>query len=393
MKVALLTGGDDRPYIYGLVNSLLQNSIELEVVGGDGLHFPEWREVSGLRFLNLRKRLNEPGNRATRFWRFLRSYGRLLRYTWIAKPAVFHIIWNNKFEYFDRTVLMAYYRWVLGKKVVFTAHNVNKAKRDRVDTYLNRLTLKLQYSLCNWIFVHTDEMKSDLVNEFHCDPSKVTVIPFGINNSVPVTSLTLSEARKVLGIGENEKTILFFGRIVPYKGLEYLVSAFQEALPPSEAYRLIVVGRPEKDCMQYFNGIQKRAHEGRNSDKITWRIEYIPDAETEIYFKAAHVLVLPYRHIYQSGVLFIAYNFGLPVIASDVGGLRSEIIEGQTGFLCKPEDPSELARVIKEYFGSDLFMRLNEHRARIQKYAHDRYSWDAVGVKTVQVYAELVGQA
>jgi glycosyltransferase involved in cell wall biosynthesis len=236
-------------------------------------------------------------------------------------------------------------------------------------------------------------MKRELVHEFNCDPSRITVIPFGINNSVPNTSVTSSESRKLLGISENEKTLLFFGRIVPYKGLEYLISAFQGNLPSSELYRLMVVGRPEKDCIQYFNEIQTRALRERHSSQITWRIEYVADAETEIYFKAANVLVLPYRHIYQSGVLFLAYNFGLPVIASDVGGLRSEIIEGQTGFLCKPEDPLELARVIKEYFASDLFMRLDEHRPRIQKYAHERYSWDAVGSRTVQVYEQLIGQA
>ena len=49
------------------------------------------------------------------------------------------------------------------------------------------------------------------------------------------------------------------------------------------------------------------------------RPEFIPDDETEIYFKAADVLVLPYRDIYQSGVLFLGHSFGLPVLAADVG--------------------------------------------------------------------------
>ena len=67
--------------------------------------------------------------------------------------------------------------------------------------------------------------------------------------------------------------------------------------------------------------------------------EFIPDEETEIYFKAADVLVLPYRHIYQSGVLFLGYSFGLPVLAADVGSLKDEIVEGKTGFVFRPEDP------------------------------------------------------
>lgn len=386
MEVSLLTGGDDKPYVFGLVRVLVQNSIRLEVVGGDGLDFPEWRGVHGLRFLNLRAKLNSSASPLIKLWRILASYARLLRYTSSAGPRILHIIWNNKFEYLDRTAIMVYYKIVLRKFVVLTAHNVNKAKRDHVDTYLNRLTLKVQYKLCDWIFVHTEEMKQELVNEFGVSGSRITVIPFGINNSIPNTGLTSVEARSKLGIEKEEKVILFFGRIVPYKGLEYLATAFQDVLPNDGYYRLIIAGRPEKDCVQYFDAIRERLDLGGANKKVTLRIEYVPDAETEVFFKAADVLVLPYRNIYQSGVLFIAYNYGLPVIASDVGGLRSEIVEGQTGYVCKPEDPSDLGRAIEVYFASELFRNLGDHRKRIQKYAHSRYSWEVVGDMTVKAY-------
>ena len=109
-----------------------------------------------------------------------------------------------------------------------------------------------------------------------------------------------------------------------------------------------------------------------------------------MYFKAADVLALPYRHIYQSGVLFLGYSFGLPVIAADVGTLREDVIEGRTGFLCKPEDPVDLARAIETYFASDLFQSLHTWRKEIRQYAHERHSWDVVGHMTRNVYAELL---
>ena len=62
------------------------------------------------------------------------------------RPKLFHILWNNKFQFFDRTLLMLYYR-LLGKKIAFTAHNVNAGKRDSNDSWLNRLSLKIQYRL------------------------------------------------------------------------------------------------------------------------------------------------------------------------------------------------------------------------------------------------------
>ena len=81
-------------------------------------------------------------------------------------------------------------------------------------------------------------------------------------------------------------------------------------------------------------------------ERIIRKIEYVPDEDTEIYFKAADVLILPYTHVFQSGVLFLAYSFGLPAIAADVGSLREEIIEGETGLVFKPRDSVDLARKI-----------------------------------------------
>ncbi len=90
---------------------------------------------------------------------------------------------------FDRTLLMLYYR-LLGKKVVLTLHNINASERDANDTTLNRSTLRFQYRLADHIFVHTEKMKLELMQEFRVLPARITVIPFGINNSVPNTSLT-----------------------------------------------------------------------------------------------------------------------------------------------------------------------------------------------------------
>src|SRR5207245_6751110 len=133
-------------------------------------------------------------------------------------PKVFHILWNNKFELFDRTLLMLYYK-LLGKKIALTAHNVNAGRRDSNDSALNRLTLRIQYRLADHIFVHTEAMKSELLGSFGVAERRVSVIAFGINNSVPDTDLTPESAKQRLGIGGGDRVILFFGNIGPYKGL------------------------------------------------------------------------------------------------------------------------------------------------------------------------------
>jgi glycosyltransferase involved in cell wall biosynthesis len=125
-------------------------------------------------------------------------------------------------------------------------------------------------------------------------------------------------------------------------------------------------------------------------DKIILKIEYVPDAETEIYFKAADILILPYTHIFQSGVLFLGYNFGLPAIAADVGSLKEEIVVGQTGYIFQPRDTADLTRAIENYFASDLYLHLAGHRPRIREFALERYSWSKVARITTEVYARLL---
>jgi len=321
----------------------------------------------------------------------LAYYFRLARYASRAKPKIFHILWNNKFELFDRTLLMWYYK-LQGKKIAFTAHNVNAGKRDSNDSVLNRLSLKIQYRLADHIFVHTERMKTELIEEFHVDPRAVSVIPFGINNSVPCTSLSTAQARQLLGISENEKLILFFGNIGPYKGLEFLVAAFQRVVARNPEYRLIIAGQPRVGSEKYLAMIQQSIREDANRDRVIQRIEYIPDDENELYFKAADVLVLPYTHVFQSGVLFLGYSFGLPVIATSVGSLEEDVVEGRTGFVCKACDPVDLAKTIDRYFESDLFRNLQIRRREIQEFAKQKHSWEIVGQKTRDIYLRLLGR-
>jgi glycosyltransferase involved in cell wall biosynthesis len=284
---------------------------------------------------------------------------------------------------------MLYYRF-FGKKIVLTAHNVNAGRRDSKDTHFNRLTLRIQYQLADHVFVHTEKMRREIIEEFGVQPALVTVIPYGINNAIRDTSLTTTDAKHELGILDREKTILFFGNIAPYKGLEYLIAAFKRLLEQGESYRLIIAGRP-KDCDRYWTAIRDGINDEIQSGRILLKAEFIPDDDTEVYFKAADVAVLPYTRIYQSGVLFLAHSFGLPVIAADVGSLKDDIIEGSTGFVFSPEDPVDLAKAIQQYFASELYADLKNRRQEIRDYATDRHSWDVVGEVTTGVYRQLLG--
>jgi len=387
--VALLTGGFDKPYVFGLAMELTAKGMCLDVIGSDDVDTPEMHSTPGLQFLNLQRGYTKDMSRLRKVKGVVAYYARLIRYAASSDARIFHILWNNKFQLLDRTLLMGYYK-ALGKKIVFTAHNVNAGKRDSNDSWLNRATLKSQYRTADHIFVHTQKNKVELIEEFGVGERAVTVIPFGINNSLPNTELTSAEAKSQLSIGNGKKTILFFGNIGPYKGLEFLVAAFQKIAARNAEYRLIIAGKLRGGSERYWSDIREKMSEDASSDRIIQKIEYIPDEETELYFKAADVLVLPYTEVSQSGVLFLGYNFGLPVVASDVGSLRDDIVEGTTGFLCKPSDADDLARAIQKYFASDVYKQLGQRRRGIRDYAEERHSWNIVGEMTRTVYTELL---
>jgi glycosyltransferase involved in cell wall biosynthesis len=391
IEIGLLTGCQDRPYAFGLAMALISKGVGVEVIGGDEIDSSELHITPNLRFLNFRGSQRWDVGFVRKLSNLATYYVRLLRYAARSSPKILHILWNNKFEIFDRTVLMLYYQ-MLGKKIALTAHNVNQARRDGKDSLLNRLTLRIQYRLTDHIFVHTQKMKAELCQDFGVDDKSITVIRHPINNAFPDTALTSAEAKQRLGLRQDEKAILFFGRIRPYKGIEHLLAAFHLVLANGTNYRLVIAGEPKKGSEEYRDEIQRVVKTEFKPENIILRIQFIPDEEMELYLKAADVLVLPYKEIFQSGVLFLAYSFGLPVVATDVGSFREEIVEGQTGFISKPDDPAEFAKAIETYFASDLFKNLKDRRQNIKDYADVNHSWHAVAGLTRNEYAALLGK-
>jgi len=390
VEVALLTGCKDPHYAFGLAMALTAAGVQTDIIGSEAEDNPEFRRHASLSFRNLRRNRQSEHTASSKIFGWFLYYGRLLRYAASARGRLVHILWNNKFELLDRTFLMLCYR-LLGNRVVRTAHNVNQARRDANDTMLNRLTLRIQYRLTDHVFVHTETMKQELCSVFGVRPAAVTVIPYGINNAVIDSGLSCGKAKQQIGVKPTEKTILFFGGIKPYKGLEYVVDAFRRLSAKENNYRLIIAGERKKGAERYFDEIQRNIDCLPDPTRVLRKLQYISDEETEVYFKAADMVALPYKEIFQSGILFLAYSFGLPAVASDVGSFRDDILDGRTGFLCKPDDAGALADAIERYFESDLFKELTTRRKQIQAFAKARHSWDVVGEMTRDVYTRLLG--
>ena len=386
-KVSILTGGVDSHYAIPLILALKQRGFDLEVLGSsEFLASPEFR-AANIPFLNAHGTMDARNPWLKKVSRVISAYASLIRYAGRTDSDIFHILWHNNFKLFDRVLLTAYYK-SLGKTLVFTAHNVDIDERDGRTGFVSRASLRLMYHMMDHIFVHTEKMKDQLASGFGIARERITVHPYGMNTVAPDSSLTRVEARHRLGISPDEKVGLFFGNVAPYKGLEYVIRAVR--IVKSEGLHdlmLIVAGKVKnRQAQPYWDSISRLISEQGLGDSVRTVIGHIPDEDIEVFMKAADVCVLPYVYIYQSGVLILAYRYGLPVVVTDAGSMREDVIEGKTGFVCRSSDAPDLARALSTYFASPLFARREQTRQDVIRYAEARYSWPAIAMTLARVY-------
>jgi D-inositol-3-phosphate glycosyltransferase len=189
---------------------------------------------------------------------------------------------------------------------------------------------------------------------------------------------TRESARRRLGL--DGEVALFFGYVRPYKGLDTLLEAWPR-VRGRRPVTLVVAGEFYEDPAPY----RRLAAAAGGEPAVRLLERYIPDDEVEALFKAADVVVLPYRTATQSGVTHAAYALGCPVITTDVGGLGETVKEGVTGLVTRREDPEALAAALLRFFEQGLGPGL---RAGVAALAHT-HSWEALAGETVALVDSL----
>ncbi len=387
MRISILNAGQQTDYLYGLVSGLAEiPTLEIEVIDSDS-SVGVFKAFHHVTLFNLRGDNISPQSISTKMWRISKYDIRLLYYTASTRSDIFHIQWENSIALFDRTLMNLYYK-LLGKKIVFTAHNVYREARDNTATPLRWFSLTVMYHLVDRIIVHTPKMKEELCSLFRVSSEKVIVIPHGINNRVQKKGITPEDARRELGIVPTAHVVLFFGQIDEYKGIETLIDAAALLVQQDPSIILVVAGKPKRQS-DYILKLKTQVGKSLPEKNVLLRLHFIPDNEVETYFSAADCAVLPYKRIFQSGVLFLAYRFGVPLIATDVGSFSEDVIDGVTGFICKPDDAKDMAAQLRKYFDSTLFHQREETRAFIVELAEKKYSWTDIGRQTYEVYTDV----
>lgn len=160
------------------------------------------------------------------------------------------------------------------------------------------------------------------------------------------TGVPKAEARQKLGLPSDARVLLFFGLIRDYKGLDLLIDAFGRL---DGRYHLVVAGEPYGS----FEGFQRQIDALPQRANIHLHTRFIADGEVPLFFSAADAVVLPYKSATQSGVTAIAFHFGVPVVATDVGGLREALHNGRAGVLVNEATGPAVAAGISQLFELD----------------------------------------
>ncbi len=178
--------------------------------------------------------------------------------------------------------------------------------------------------------------------------------------------LPREEAAARLGIDPSLKTLLFFGLIRDYKGLDILLEAFRN-LP--EDYQLVVAGEPYGP----FDKYQALIDSIPGKERIHVFPDYVRDSEVKVYFSTADLTVLPYRSATQSGISSVSYHFEVPMVVTDVGGLKGTIGDRGTGLVAPVPEPDAIRKEILRYFADASLRARCVDAIRREK---ERLSWD-----------------
>ncbi len=247
-----------------------------------------------------------------------------------------------------------------GCKTLFICDNVVPHESTPIDRFLTRWAFKQ----ANFFIVQSKSVENDLL--------KFVRSPIYRNVPHPVyeifgDSISKKMARQELGLEESERVALFFGFIRAYKGLKVLLEAMPLVLERINL-KLLVVGEFYEDPKPYLNFIMEH-NLNKNIQLVN---KYVPNKEVALYFSAADLVVLPYITATQSGIVQIAYNFGVPVIVTNVGGLSEVVTDEISGYVVEPNSPQALADAIVRFYSNDNARKLTAG-AVIQK---EKYTWD-----------------
>jgi len=295
------------------------------------------------------------------------SYYRIINLLENEKPDIIHAVFEDSY--------LGILLYLVKNKypIVYTEHDPEFHINEKLFVKLNfTIASTLLKKASKSIIVHGENLKNILVTE-GIPEQKIWVIPHGDYSFYTQWS---TETKT------EDKTILFFGLIRDYKGLDYLIKAVAIISPLIPDLKVIIAGAGD------FSKYAKIIDDNFLQSHFEIHNRFIPDEEVAYFFQRSSIVILPYIDASQSGIIPIASSFKKPVIASNVGSIPEVIDDGQNGLIVPPRDSKALASAISSLLiNPELRKNLGENAYNKMK---NLYNWDIIAKKTLNIYSGLI---
>lgn len=256
----------------------------------------------------------------------------------------------------------------------------------------NNPLIRLSNQLYRWVYntfsvilFHGESNQLRFLSLFNVPGYRLHNIEHGNENlflAKKSNSVTADSLRKRYGIEPDAPVILFFGNLMPSKGIPDLIRGFALVQKKEKHARLMIAGNPSKFID--MDELRKLTSDLNIEHETIFNAHYIPMEEVAALMELSTAVVYPYLNSTQSGALQVAYTFGKPVIATKVGGLPEVVEDGKSGFLIPPASPDELAKAMLKFIDQP---GLAQTMGAYAKHLSDtRFSWDTIARKILDIY-------
>lgn len=226
----------------------------------------------------------------------------------------------------------------------------------------------------------------ELTTIYDADPDRLTIVPCGVDVEM-FRPVNRRGARRKLGLADRP-TVIYVGRLVPRKGVDTVVEAFA-LLPRGLDARLVIVGG-EPGGSPEVNRLSSLAEELDVAERVTFAGSR-PQEDLHCYYCAADAAVsVPHYEPFGMTPLE-AMACATPVVGSRVGGIKTSVAEGETGYLVPPRDPELLAGRLLRLLSDPTLRDRMGHAAR--RRIEEHYTWEHVATLAAAAFSELAREA
>lgn len=273
-------------------------------------------------------------------------------------------------------------RWLSGPPVVSTVHEV--IPYERPEEF--RAAWSAAYRAVDGLVIHSRFVAGELSREYGWRADASVIAHGDYSFFRPEHAIDRAAARTARGLPAGRRLALFFGYVRPYKGLDLLAEAWAAAVGAGlpEDVDLVVAGSVAADAEGHLEVLRSAA-----GPRLHAFPGYADETAMAEYLAAADVVVAPYRRCYTSGIVPLAFSFGLPVLATAVGSIPEQVRPGRNGLLAPPDDAVALARGLVRLFTECDLGRLGRGAAA----SAAALSWDSVARDTVAAYGAVLARA